>query len=156
MKLFCCQCSADVEARLTDGMETYPHREDLYDLPFWKCDVCRNFVGCHHKTEERTKPLGCIPSAEVKELRKQIHATLDPLWMEGKHSRKYIYARLTEVLGREYHTAEIRNKTEANAVLEKLKYLSSKTRHDAPSRPLNGLKIKGLGLGSTPLTVTKD
>jgi hypothetical protein len=156
MKLFCCQCNADVEARLTDGMETYPHRPDLYSLPFWICNTCHSFVGCHHKTEERTKPLGCIPSDEVKLLRQKIHKALDPLWMEGKHSRKYIYARLTEVLGREYHTAEIRNKTEANAVLEKLKYLSSKTRHDAPSRPLNGLKIKGLGLGSTPLTVTKD
>lgn len=128
MRIFCCHCNTDVEARLTDGMETYPHREDLYDLPFWKCDTCRNFVGCHHKTSEPTKPLGCIPSAEVKELRKQIHANLDPLWMEGKHSRKYIYARLTEVIGREYHTADIRNATEANLVIKKLNQLKHKIR----------------------------
>ncbi|HEY0842424.1 zinc-finger-containing protein [Methylotenera sp.] len=128
MRLFCCQCDIDVEARLTDGMETYPHREDLYDLPFWKCDACRNFVGCHHKTSEPNKPLGCIPSAEVKELRKQIHANLDPLWMDGKHSRKYIYARLTEVIGREYHTADIRNATEASLVIKKLNQLKHKIR----------------------------
>lgn len=132
MNLYCCECDADVEARLTNGEETYQHREDLYDLPFWICDTCNNFVGCHHKTEERTKPLGCIPSAEVKALRQKIHKALDPLWMDGKHSRKYIYARLGEVIGREYHTADIRNTVEANAVLDKLKYLATKTNKSKP------------------------
>lgn len=127
MKLFCCQCNTEVNARLTDGMETYPNREDLYDLPFWICDTCNCFVGCHHKTEERTKPLGSIPSPKVKMLRQNIHKVLDPLWMSGQHSRKYIYARLGEVLGREYHTADVRNEAEANAVMAKLKYLSNKT-----------------------------
>jgi len=71
MSLYCCACRADVPARLTDGGEIYPHRADLADLPFWKCDACNNFVGCHHQTKNRTHPLGCIPSPEIKNARKE-------------------------------------------------------------------------------------
>lgn len=60
MKIYCTGCGKDVQARLTDGAERYPHRPDLYELPFWKCDTCGNYVGCHHKTRAPTKPLGCI------------------------------------------------------------------------------------------------
>jgi hypothetical protein len=49
--IFCCECREKVNARLTEGEEIYPHREDLKDLPFWICDKCKNFVGCHHKTD---------------------------------------------------------------------------------------------------------
>ncbi len=128
MKLFCCNCGTEVEARLTDGSEVYRHRPDLYDLPFWKHDACGGFVGCHHLTEDRTKPLGCIPSPEIKELRKEIHAKLDPMWKSGQHARSYIYARLSRLFGREYHTAEIRSVEEANAVLSELELLGNKVR----------------------------
>ena len=64
--IFCCGCQSDVQARLTDGAEIYAHRRDLASLPFWKCDACGNFVGCHHKTKHRTRPLGCIPTKEIK------------------------------------------------------------------------------------------
>ncbi|NTG07102.1 hypothetical protein [Rhizobium rhizogenes] len=63
--LFCCGCQAEVSARLTDGKEIYPHRRDLHDLPFWKCDACKNFVGCHHKTANHTKPLGRMTSFAI-------------------------------------------------------------------------------------------
>ncbi len=62
MLIYCCGCNEKIKARLTNGEEIYPHRTDLYLLPFWKCDSCGNFVGCHHKTDNPTKPLGCIPS----------------------------------------------------------------------------------------------
>jgi hypothetical protein len=74
MCIYCCKCGGYVNARLTDGKETYPHRPDLYGLPFWRCDTCKNFVGCHHKTKERTRPLGCIPTKAIKDARKKIHA----------------------------------------------------------------------------------
>ena len=64
--IHCCECSEKVNARLTDECEIYPHRQDLKSLPFWKCDTCGNHVGCHHKTKNRTQPLGCIPSDEIK------------------------------------------------------------------------------------------
>lgn len=117
MCIYCCKCGCDVNARLTDGKETYPHRPDLYSLPFWKCDTCSNFVGCHHKTKERTRPLGCIPTKAIKDARKKIHAAIDPLWQSGKVGRKEIYRKLSKVIGREYHTADIRSVAEAELVL---------------------------------------
>lgn len=118
--LHCCECGKLVTPRLTDGKEIYPHRPDLYSLPFWKCDECGNFVGCHHKTKNRTQPLGSIPNHAIRQLRKQIHAKLDPLWKTKKIPRGKIYAHLSDVIGREYHTANINSEDEAKAVITAL------------------------------------
>jgi hypothetical protein len=45
MKIYCTGCKSDVEARLVDGAEVYPHREDLASLPFWKCAVEKSLIG---------------------------------------------------------------------------------------------------------------
>ena len=114
--IYCTGCVKDVEARLTDGAERYPHRPDLYKLPFWKCDTCGNYVGCHHKTKNPTQPLGCIATPEILDARKKIHALLDPLWKSNLIDRKHAYARITEKLGYQYHTGEIRTIDEARNV----------------------------------------
>ena len=123
MNIYCCGCQKEVEARLTDGKEIYPHRQDLSNLPFWKCDDCGNYVGCHHKTKERTKPLGNIPTEEIREARSHIHMILDPLWRTGKYKRKEIYGKLKQLLGYEYHTANIRTVEEARIVYRLIKEL---------------------------------
>lgn len=114
--IYCCGCGDDVDARLTNGAEIYPRRADLRALPFWKCDACGNFVGCHHKTNNRTNPLGCIPTPELRNARKHIHALIDPLWQSGAVSRKSLYAALSRELGKQYHTAETRTIEEARIV----------------------------------------
>ncbi|WP_240579404.1 HNH endonuclease [Ochrobactrum sp. A-1] len=96
---------------------------DLAGLPFWKCDACGNFVGCHHKTKQRTAPLGCIPTPEIKEARSHIHRILDPLWKSGRFSRRELYSKIANSLGiKEYHTAELRSVEQARdayrAILE--------------------------------------
>ena len=116
MNIYCIACDADINARLTDGKEIYPHRTDLYSLPFWKCDKCGGFVGCHHKTKNRTAPLGNIPNNEIRQARKRIHAVLDPMWKSGNISRKDLYAILTSVIGRQYHTAELKSIEECNII----------------------------------------
>lgn len=116
-KIFCCGCANHVEARLTSGKEVYAHREDLHSLPFWKCDTCKNFVGCHHKTKTPTKPLGCIPTAEIKNARRHIHKILDPLWEGSKTKRTLLYDLIADKTGRSYyHTAYIRTIEEARNV----------------------------------------
>lgn len=116
--IFCCGCQRDVSARLTDGTEVYPHRRDLARLPFWKCDTCGNTVGCHHKTNTPTKPLGCIPTAELKAARQNIHKVIDPLWKSGRVGRRELYGMIGHLIGRdEYHTAELRSVEEAKEVL---------------------------------------
>lgn len=120
MMIFCTGCGAKVEARLTNGREIYPHRNDLFVLPFWKCDTCGNFVGCHHKTVNGTRPLGCIPTPAIKAERQKIHKVLDPLWKTGGYGRKEIYRIVADQMGmREaYHTAQIRSVDEARKVLD--------------------------------------
>ena len=108
--------SGTVIARLTEGKEVYPHRANLHALPFWKCDKCGNYVGCHHKSQDRTRPLGCIPNAEMKNARKYIHALLDPLWKNGLINRQKLYNRVSKQLGKEYHTAELKSIEEAREV----------------------------------------
>jgi len=118
VKIYCCGCEQDVNARLTNGREIYPHRPDLFSLPFWRCDTCKNYVGCHHKSKNRTHPLGCIPTREIMEARKRIHALIDPLWQSGKMSRRGIYKAISDAVGWKYHTAKIRNMDEARAALD--------------------------------------
>lgn len=116
--IHCCCCQHEVAARLTDGSEIYPHRADLHDLPFWKCDTCGNFVGCHHKTKNRTQPLGNIPTPELRNARNHIHKILDPLWSAGnaKLKRREIYDKISQQIGRKYHTAEIKTIEEARII----------------------------------------
>ena len=125
MKIFCCGCSCEIDARLTSGREIYPYRKDLRNIPFWICDTCGNYVGCHHKTKDRTRPLGCIPTREIREARSKIHTFLDPIWKSGKVKRKELYRLLTNKIGREFHTAEIRSVEEAEKVIQVLKTLSN-------------------------------
>ena len=114
--LRCCGCNEKVEARLTNGTEIYPHRPDLHSRMFWKCDTCGNYVGCHHKTKNGTAPLGNIPTPELRNARKHIHALIDPVWKAKKMSRNAIYEALSNKLGWQYHTAMIRSDDEAREV----------------------------------------
>lgn len=116
MMLWCCACARDVDARLTNGREVYPHRPDLYALPRWKCDDCGNSVGTHHKTNDPTRPLGNIPSTEIKKARMHIHELIDPAWKGKRMKRGALYAELSQRLGYKYHTAEIKTIDEARRV----------------------------------------
>lgn len=115
-QIYCCGCGMHVDARLTNGAEVYAHRSDLHQLPFWKCDSCGNFVGCHHKSDEPTRPLGCIPTPEIKNARRHLHALIDPLWQKGLIKRSALYSKLSDATGRRYHTANIRSIEEARDV----------------------------------------
>ena len=117
--VYCCGCEKAVKPRLTDGKEIYPHRKDLYSLPFWKCDNCGNYVGCHHKTKTPTKPLGSIPTPEVRKIRQGLHKSIDEVWRDLKLcSRKRLYKLISKHLGREFHSANVNNKDEASEVLK--------------------------------------
>lgn len=85
-------------------------------MNFWKCDTCKNYVGCHDRGMSE-RPLGCIPNKEIKNARMHIHALIDPLWKEGKVPRGKIYSMIAKELGySEYHTAEIPTIEEARKV----------------------------------------
>ena len=114
--IYCCKCNKDTQAILISGKEVYPHRSDLFSLPFWQCPNCLNFVGCHHETKNRTNPLGCIANQQIKGVRKHIHTILDPLWQGKKSRRGYLYKLISDEIGYEYHSAEIRCIEEARKI----------------------------------------
>lgn len=115
--IWCVCCDGYVNARLTTGAEIYPHRGDLAALPFWRCDTCGNFVGCHYRTKNPTTPLGCIATPEIKSARQKIHRVLDPIWKSGRMSRREVYRKVSDAMGQaEYHTAEIKTLDEARRV----------------------------------------
>lgn len=115
--IWCCACNAFVQARLTDGREIYPRFHALADKPFWLCDDCSNYVGCHHKISgRRTQPLGVIPTPELRAARKHIHDLIDPLWKLGHLTRNDLYTFLSHALGRPYHTADLRTLEEARTI----------------------------------------
>jgi len=123
-----------VEARLTDGREVYPHRPDLWGLPFWKCDACGHHVGCHHKSRDRTRPLGSIPTGAVRGARRRLHDLIDPLWRSGKWDRSSLYREIARRLGlEEYHTARVDSVAEADRVIAVLDELMAA---DDPEIPL--------------------
>ncbi len=120
VKIYCCGCQRDVVARLTNGREIYPHRVDLHKRPFWKCDRCLNYVGCHYKTTNPTNPLGNIATAEIRKMRQQIHAIIDPEWQSGKLTRGEVYRRLANALNLNgaFHTSEINSVEQAESTLK--------------------------------------
>lgn len=128
--IYCCGCEKKVGARLTDGEEVYPRRTDLYRIPFWKCDKCNNWVGCHHKTSIPTNPLGCIPTPEIKRARQKIHSILDPIHKAGHIKRKELYRLISEKIGLKgrYHTATIRNMREAEEAMEAIRSIKRELR----------------------------
>jgi len=111
--IYCCACRKDIEAYLTNGAEVYPHREDLKDIPFWKCPTCGNHVGCHVKTDKPTDPLGYIPTPVIAQWRRLIHAKMDPLWQSGAWTRRAVYAWMTQQLGWKFHISCLRTIKEA-------------------------------------------
>ena len=115
-EIYCCECQHETVCQLVDGKEIYPHRTELQALPFWRCPACFNYVGCHNKTRYSTRPLGNIPTEEMRAVRSAIHREMDPLWKSGVLSRKKLYAYLSTVIGRTYHTAELRTLEEAQKV----------------------------------------
>lgn len=119
--IYCCGCKEDVMAGLVPGTTTYPHLISLHNVPFWRCYQCKNFVGCHYKSKDTLKPLGVIPTKELKLARQFIHARLDPLWKKGLITRAGIYSEISTRIGYDYHTAEIREIEEARKIYRIIK-----------------------------------
>ena len=124
-KIFCCNCGKDVETNIVYGDTVYPHRKDLKNLKFFQCSFCLNSVGTHKDSGE---PLGVIPTAELKKRRQYIHSIMDPLWRKGIVPRKKIYRYLTEVIGRSYHTADLRSIAETNDIIYAINKLKEKVQ----------------------------
>lgn len=115
-KIFCVSCDKEVQAVAMLGNHIYPHREDLYSRKFYQCPYCGNYVGTH----QDGRPLGTIPTPELRIARNEVHRIIDEYWLPTKdrRKRKELYAELSELIGRRYHTAELNTIAECKEVIE--------------------------------------
>lgn len=128
--IWCCGCSAEVQARLTDGLEVRPAYPQEAGLPFWRCDTCGNFVECLYRTKDRTRPRGNIPTPELKQARLHISSLLDPMWKtrgeaaNWTEQRRVLYSAISERIGREFHVGEIKTIEEAREAYRIIREIS--------------------------------
>ncbi len=116
--IFCVECNKEVIAVRVTGDIIYPHRRDLHLKRFFKCLDCDNYVGTHR---DSGKPLGVIPSKELRKQRMKIHELIDPVWKNGTMKRGEMYQKIKEFLGYEFHTAEIDSMEKAKDIFETLR-----------------------------------
>ena len=119
-EIYCCGCEKYVWAKLVKGDIIYSHREDLYNLNFFQCE-CGLYVGTHKNSFNNPKPLGNIPTKEIKNARQHIHKILDPLWKNNGFNRKEIYKYISDRIGWQYHTAMIKTIEEAREIYKIIK-----------------------------------
>lgn len=101
MKIYCCNCKKEKDCELVKGTSIYPHRPDLANLNFYRCS-CGGYIGCHPNSD---RPLGNIPTQEMKKARMIIHAMIDPWWKKGFIPRGKLYRLIAKELKiKEYHT----------------------------------------------------
>ena len=100
MKVICPKCNK--EAPWVENKEKYGRNFGKSFMCYF-CKPCGTYVGCHENTR---RPLGTMADKELMQLRMKAHATIDPLWKDGKMKRKEVYKLLKEKFGREIHIGE--------------------------------------------------
>ena len=128
MPIWCVECNQVVEAELTRGEFIYPRRPDLAEITLWQCPTCKNSVGTHRNSIDPLKPLGVISNKEMRQMKVEIHNLLDPIWKRGIMSRNRVYKHISDELGVQYHTGEIRTIEEAEHVRSIVRRLISNLR----------------------------
>lgn len=102
--IYCCVCEQLRSCQLVTGAEIYGPGTGYDWARFFQCPECGGYVS----TSRTGEPLGTIPTKEIRALRSQIHAVIDPIWRSGTLRRGEVYKRMARALGiPEYHTAEL-------------------------------------------------
>jgi hypothetical protein len=91
----------NIPAKLVKGNIIYPHRPDLSELNFWKCD-CGAYVGCHKANEPKgfdgIEPLGRLANEELRKAKSLAHKEFDSIWKDKYTSRTNAYKLLAEYM----------------------------------------------------------
>lgn len=87
-------------AELVTGDVLYPHRPDLHERFFWRCEDCGAYVGTHVNSPEHS-PLGTLANAHLRAMRREVHEMFDPLWKNKSYkiNRHDAYQFLATAMG---------------------------------------------------------
>lgn len=94
MPMACAECGK--MPTKVSGEVIYPHRQDLHDRWYWKCE-CGAYVGCHGGTD---RPLGSPAGPDLRRARMVAHYAFDPIWRNGFMRRGEAYAWLGREIGK--------------------------------------------------------
>jgi len=90
-------------ADLVTGEIIYPHRKDLADRKFWKCNPCNAYVGCHKPNKihgfKGNEPLGFLARKRLRYWKMEAHKLLDPIWRNKIMTRTETYQCLADKMG---------------------------------------------------------
>lgn len=90
----CPYCGGSAE--FVGGDVIYPHRPDLAEKRFWRCEPCGAWVGCH---PGESTPLGGLANGPLRRARMAAHTAFDALWKSRLTTRGEAYRALSEALG---------------------------------------------------------
>lgn len=79
------------------------------------CIIQGKIIPLHYCGAPRLN-IGNISTPEIRTSRRHIHAVLDDIWQNRWIPRGELYARISKVLGYEYHTANIKTIEEAQTI----------------------------------------
>jgi hypothetical protein len=105
MEIYCIACEKPSKCNLVSGFEIYKNIKFSNKL-FYKCNICENYVGTYFDG----KPLGTIPTPEIRIWRRNAHQKLDPIWQNGTFKRSYLYRELSKLFGFNFHIALLEKK----------------------------------------------
>lgn len=114
--IFCVACKKHIQPQRCTGETVYPNRPDLYAKQFFVCPYCGNYVGAHADG----RPLGTIPTLELRRARIMVHSLIDGYWLPTRdtNKRRELYAAISNHIGKEYHTGELNSIDECNKVIK--------------------------------------
>lgn len=121
MIVICPYC--DAEAKLVSGDVVFPHRPDLKNKHFYRCEPCSARVGCHPGT---TTPMGSLASKELRYQRSLAHLALDALWKRNYMTRQEAYLWLAQEFGASTHIGQ-----SDEATCRKIRQLANEYRRKA-------------------------
>lgn len=99
-KMICPKCNK--EAPWVENKEKYGKNYGKSYMCYF-CKPCGTYVGCHNNTR---KPLGTMADKELMQWRMKAHKVFDPLWKEGKLTRRQAYNLLRNSFGKYIHIGE--------------------------------------------------
>lgn len=136
-KMFCVECDKYVEAIKSKGSVVYENRPDLKDKVMYYCPYCHNYA---------SNVADVIPNRTIRQLRKRIHGTIDPLWQSGMVSRGWVYRKMSDKLGYQFHNGSIRTVAEGFAAHKAAVEIAQEVNSNGLKRYLERKRNKGNGV----------
>ena len=115
------KCDCGNEAEWVSNAEIYGRPYGKSHM-IWLCRECDAYVGCHNNTKT---PKGTLAKKDLREARQRAHSIIDPLWQYKLYTRKDVYLKLKESLGKDIHVGETKTVKECEEIITTAKRIFS-------------------------------